>query len=88
MYKIKYLAWARIDLELIFNFISFWSEKNAVNIILDIQKTILNLSFFPLLGKDIWFNRRVLINSKYKYKIFYEIHNNSIYIVNIEKNKK
>jgi len=88
MYKIKYLDWARADLEWVFNFISLWSEKNAVNVILDIQKTILNLSFFPLLGRDLWFNRRVLINSRYGYKIFYEIHNEFIYLVNIEKNKK
>lgn len=76
------------NLNSIYSFIFKDSENNAKKVVSDLILSINNLLFFPELWKKIWLNKRILINSKHKFKIIYSINENKIIIYSIYKNKK
>lgn len=88
MFNIIYSNESEENLVDLLNFISIWSPKNALLVIWCIQNTISNLSVFPELWKiDSW-RIRVLVNSKYWYRISYQVYDKFILILSIYKNKR
>ena len=87
MHKIIYSNISKNDLNEIFLFISENSINNAEKVIHSIMKSINDLVIFPKLWKDIWWDLRLIINPRYRFKIIYQIFNQDIFIVNIYKNK-
>jgi len=88
MLKIIYSDESEENLTEIINFISIWSPKNALIVIWNIINTISNLSIFPELWKVDFWRIRILVDSKYWYRISYEIYENFILILSIYKNKR
>lgn len=85
MYKIIYRKQAKEDFQDIFSFIAKDSPEYAGKVIFKIKNTIGNLWYFPYLWKKYGKTNRMIINSKYKYKIMYMIENENIYILTIFK---
>lgn len=85
MHKIIYRKQAKEDFQDIFSFIAEDSPEYAGKVIFEIKNTIGNLWYFPYLWKKYWKTNRMIINSKYKYKIMYMIENENIYILTIFK---
>jgi len=87
MFKIKYSKRVKNDLKVISDFISMDNPIYSIQIIYSITKTIDMLEDFPYIWKEIEKNIRELIESKYKYKIVYQIDNNTITILSVYKYK-
>ncbi len=88
MYKIKYWAKSNVDLDEIFDYISNDDNFQAVKVIHKIVDTIKNIQIFPYLWKPIW-RFREFIETKYKFRIIYELDEDKklIKIISVFKNK-
>lgn len=75
---------AQEDLKCIREYIARDSEFYADKTIVEIKKRILNLSYFPEIGKKLEINNIIARQIIYKsYRIFYQIDSNNIYILSI-----
>jgi len=85
MFKIKYTAKAEDKLFQIYNFIALDNPFIAAKVIMKIKSSIDILWFFPLSWKVLEDNYRFIVDSKYNYKIIYQISNWVVYIISIFK---
>ena len=85
MLKIIYTQRFKDDLIDIKNYISIDNVLYAIKTINSIKTTIEILKIFPKMWKISDSIYRIIIESKYKYKIFYRIENDSIFIVSVSK---
>ncbi len=89
MYKIIYRPSSLNDINEIFDYISVDNLQVAIKV----QETIFNfinyLAIFPMLWKQNWnwFNLREIIEPAFKYRIIYQIENDTIFIIWVFKNK-
>ena len=80
MYNIEYLDEAEDDLESMYAFISKDSIENAITVLLHIKSTIEILRDFPNIWvPDVWGTRKI-VDSKYRYRIYYIFENGVIYL--------
>ena len=87
MYNILYTPKSEDNLKEIFKYISNDNKFYAAKVIYSIKDTIDILKIFPLAWKDIDLEFKMIVESKYKYKIVYHIKWNDIYILSIFKYK-
>lgn len=83
MYKILYTPKSEENLEDIFFFIAKDNPLNAAKVLSKIKYTADLLSTFPLIWAKLWKDFRIIVESKYKFKIVYKIKQNTIYIISI-----
>ena len=87
MYKIFYTPKSEEKLAEIFWYISQDSLFYATKVIVSIKNTIDILKLFPLSWKDIGKINKIVVESKYKFKIIYRIKWDTIYIISVFKYK-
>ena len=87
MHKIVYLESALLDLEEIYSYILDDNNYYALKVILNIKNTVKYLESFPYIWSIIRNELRLLVESKYKYKVVYKINWNTIEVVSIFKNQ-
>ena len=87
MYKIFYTPKSEENLIDIFKYISDDNKFYAAKVIYSIKNTIEILKIFPSVWKNIDLKTKMIIDSKYKYKIINSIKWNNIYILSIFKYK-
>ena len=85
MYSIYYTKESESNLLEIFLYISDDNWFYAAKVITHIKSTIDILKLFPLSGKLIKSEYRLIVESKYKYKIVYKINKNIVQILSIFK---
>ena len=85
MYSIFYTPESEDNLSDIFCFISGDNPFYAAKVLTSIKSTIDILKLFPLAWKTIDKDKKMIIDSDYKYKIVYQIKWSSIFIVAISK---
>lgn len=87
MYNILYTLKSEDNLKEIFKYISNDNKFYAAKVIYSIKETIDILKIFPLAWKYIDLEFKMIVESKYKYKIIYNIKWSDIYILSIFKYK-
>lgn len=85
MLNISYSNKVKKDLKSISDFIAQDSPIYAVKTIQSIQKTIVLLSEFPYVWKTIDWSLREVVETKYKYKIVYEVDKTEVIILSVYK---
>ena len=85
MHNIYYTPEAEENLVNIFSYISEDNAFEAAKVLVNIKNSIDILKLFPFAWKIIDDDFRILIETKYKFKIVYKIKNNSVFIVSIFK---
>lgn len=85
MLKILYANKVKKDLKSISDFIAQDSPIHSVKTIQSIQKTIALLSDFPYIWKILDWSIREVVETKYRYKIVYEVNDVQITILSIYK---
>jgi len=88
MLNVIFLEKALDDLSAIKNFISLDSFEQWNIVKNHIENTAEMLWSFPEMWREISSWIRVLIDSKYKFRIFYKIFNKNILIISISKSRK
>lgn len=88
MYKIIYTKESENNMSNIFDYISDDNDFYAAKVLQNIKSTIDILKIFPLSWKIIDNNIRMIVDSKYKYSIYYTINKNQVIILYIWKYKK
>lgn len=82
--KIRYSRGASAQLDQLYGFVAKESPASAKAISLSIDAAIENLKSFPLLGRRTNEKSvRVIIEAKYRYRIFYTVLGEEIFIVRI-----
>ncbi len=87
MFNIYYTPESEDNLAEVFTFISWDNVFYAVKVIASIKTTIDILKIFPLSWQSIDTSRRMVVDSKYRYKIIYTVKNSNVYILSISKYK-
>ncbi|MDD5197447.1 MAG: type II toxin-antitoxin system RelE/ParE family toxin [Candidatus Gracilibacteria bacterium] len=85
MLKILYSHKVKQDLKSISDFIAQDSPIYSIKTVQSIQKTIALLSEFPYIGKTIDGSIREVIETKYRYKIVYEVSKIAVTILSVYK---
>ena len=88
MYKIIYTKESENNMSNIFDYISDDNDFYAAKVLQNIKSTIDILKIFPLSWKIIDDSIRMIVDSKYKYSIYYTINKNKVIILYIWKYKK
>ncbi len=87
MYSVLYTPESEDNFADIFSYISWDNIFYAAKVISSIKSTIDILKLFPLSWRLIDEERRIIIDSNYKYKIVYQVKLNDIYILSVSKYK-
>lgn len=87
MYKIKYTKESEDNLANIFDYISKDNTFYAVKVLQNIKTTIDILKLFPLSGSEIDKNIKMIVDTKYRYRIIYYFNWEEILILSISKYK-
>ena len=87
MYSVFYTQESEDNLVEIFEFIADDSNFYAAKVVTSIKSTVDILKLFPLSGRCIDEDKRMIVDSKYRYKIVYQVRWNDVYIVSISKYK-
>ncbi|MDD2871621.1 MAG: type II toxin-antitoxin system RelE/ParE family toxin [Candidatus Gracilibacteria bacterium] len=88
MYKIVILPYARQNILEVVNYIAQDNLFYANKVQEYIKKSILLLSDFPYIGKELDLIYRQIVESKYKFKIVYKLENEIIYIVAVYREQE
>ena len=85
MYKIIHSAKSLENIQEIFSFIEEDNPFYANRVIFKIQESIELLKEFPLIGKEKGDGLREILEPNYKFRIFYTLKDEVIYIIAILK---
>ena len=88
MYKIIYTKESEDNMSDIFNYISNDNDFYAAKVLLSIKSTIDILKLFPLSWTIINSNIRIIVDSKYRYSIYYSFNWKEVVILYLWKYKK
>lgn len=88
MYKIVILPYARQNILEVVNYIAQDNLFYANKVQEYIKKSILLLSDFPYIWKELDLIYRQIVESKYKFKIVYKLENEIIYIVAVYREQE
>ena len=87
MHKVRILSHAKLDLWNIYSYISDDSVEFATKVILQIHKTIWYLKNFPYMGTTYEWGLRKIVDTKYKYSIYYFFEEDVVYVEKIIKHQ-
>jgi len=87
MFKVIFYNDAQIDYIELWQYIADNNLYYANEVLNKIDKSIETICSFPFIWKDMWYNKRLLVEPTYKFKIVYEVKWNIIYIISIFKYK-
>ncbi|MCH8518621.1 type II toxin-antitoxin system RelE/ParE family toxin [Candidatus Gracilibacteria bacterium] len=87
MYKVIYSREAEDCFTQIHEYISHDSIFQTTKVIHHIKTTIEILKLFPLSGNSLGGDLRMIVDTKYRYKIFYTFSRNTVTIVSVSKYK-
>ncbi len=85
MLRVKFSDEAELNYYEIWDYISKDNKESAIEVLNQIDKIIETISLYSLLWIDLKDGNRLIVDSKYKYKIVYRIKKDCIYIVSIFK---
>ncbi|MDD3793314.1 MAG: type II toxin-antitoxin system RelE/ParE family toxin [Candidatus Gracilibacteria bacterium] len=88
MYKIIYTKESEDNMSDIFDYISNNNDFYAAKVLQSIKSTIDILKLFPLSGAIINSNIRIIVDSKYRYSIYYSFNGKEVVILYLGKYKK
>ena len=80
MHKVVYTSSAEANLRDIFSYIAEDNPFYAEEVLSRIEKSVLFLETFPLIGTDIGSGIRIIVEPRYRYKIFCTIRDDIVYI--------
>jgi len=88
MYKIVYTKESENNLSDIFDYISEDNDFYAAKVLQNIKTTIDILKLFPLSWTLINENIRMIVDTKYRYSIYYTLKWNDVVILYVSKYRK
>ena len=85
MHRVIYTPSAQEDMRSIFSYISSDNPHYAEEVISRIERSVLFLESFPLIGTEIGTHIRMIVEPRYRYKIVYTIIGKTVYVTGISK---
>ncbi|MBW7954696.1 type II toxin-antitoxin system RelE/ParE family toxin [Candidatus Gracilibacteria bacterium] len=88
MYKIVYTKESENNMSDIFDYISEDNDFYAAKVLQNIKQTIDILKLFPSSGTIITQSVRIIVDTKYRYSIYYNFNGKEVVILYIGKYRK
>ena len=85
MYNVEFYNEAKIDYIEIWKYIAKDNLFHANEVLNKIDRSIDIICEFPFIWKNMWNNKRLIVEPTYRFKIVYEIKGSTIYIISLFK---